>query len=68
MRKLLIAVSITGWLAAGLFWYGGYKVTQERDSMTTLAESMQLRMSLCMEEKAKAQESLQMGCFKGEAL
>lgn len=68
MRKLGIVLAITGWLAAGVFWYGGYVVTKERDAAWYLTEDMQLRMQFCMAEKAKAQAAVQSGCFKGEAL
>jgi hypothetical protein len=68
MRKLMIAICITGWAIACVLWYGGHQVTVERDRAWYIAESLQLRLQLCSQEKAIAQSALQGGCFRGESL
>ena len=68
MRKLAMVMGLSGWLVASLFWYGGYKVTMERDKAWDIAESMQVHLQFCQQEKSTAQSALQQGCFRIDSL
>lgn len=68
MRKTWIVLAVTGWLVAGVLWYGGHIIVKERDTAWDLTGDMQLRLQFCIAEKVKAQSALQMGCFKGKSL
>ena len=59
MRKLWIVLSITGWLSAGILYYGGCQVTKQADLYAELAGTLDFKLQICQNEKSKAQSALQ---------
>ena len=73
MRKTWIALAVTGWLTAGVLWYGGHVVTKERDHITNTAETLQLELAVCMKDDTQQTDlnqtlTIEMGICKAQVV